>query len=90
MAKFVAILIAVPLILLVAAALLLPLLVSEQRVLDLASQTIKEKTGATLIVNGGANFSIFPSISVEVEDTGIEFPGEQSISATARSLGTYN
>lgn len=86
MARFVAILIAVPLILLAAAALLLPLLVSEQQVLDLASRTIKEKTGATLVVNGDANFSIFPSIAVALEDTVIEFPGEESISATARSL----
>ncbi|MFT7264233.1 MAG: AsmA protein [Halioglobus sp.] len=86
MARFVVILIAVPLILLVAAALLLPLLVSERQVLDLASKAIKEKTGATLVVNGDANFSIFPSIAVDLGDAVIEFPGEQSISATARSL----
>lgn len=86
MARIVTILIAAPLILLGAAALLLPLLISEEQVLDMASKTIKEKTGASLFVNGDVTLSIFPSISVDLKETAINFPGEQSINATARSL----
>lgn len=86
MARIIAILIAVPLILIVAAALLLPLLVDEQQVLAMASKTLKEQTGVTLVVNGDVDFSVLPSISVGLKDTEIDFPGEQTITATARSL----
>ncbi|MFK8051076.1 MAG: AsmA family protein [Halioglobus sp.] len=86
MVRIFAILIAVPLILILAAALLLPMLVDKQQVLELASKNVREQTGATLVVKGDVDFSILPSISVNLKDTEITLPGEHSIAATARSL----
>ncbi|MBN7796515.1 AsmA family protein [Parahaliea mediterranea] len=79
-------LIAVPVLLVVAAALLIPLLVDEDRLMALAADTLEQRTGATLTVNGGASFSLLPRIALELDEVELALPGEAQPDLSARSL----
>ena len=86
MSRFLMILFGVPILLVVLAALLIPLLLDEERLLDIAATTLKEQTGAVLTVNGGASISVFPRISVDLNDTRIVMPGDQEVDVQAKLL----
>lgn len=79
-------LIVVPVLLVVAAALLIPLLVDEDRLMALAADTLEQRTGATLTVNGGASFSLLPRIALELDEVELALPGESQPDLSARSL----
>ncbi|MEH6568633.1 MAG: AsmA family protein [Halioglobus sp.] len=86
MSKFLLILFGVPILLVVVAALLIPLLIDEEQLLDIAATALKEETGAVLTVDGEASISIFPRISVDLNDTRIVMPGDQEVDARAKFL----
>jgi len=85
--RVILILLAIPLVLVIAAAVLIPLLLDEEKILNMAAETLEKETGAILAVDGGASLSIFPRIEVQLAEAGITMPGEQEMSVRARSLG---
>jgi AsmA protein len=87
MPRFLLILFAVPAGLLLVALLLIPLLLDEQQLLDMATKIVKEETGATLTVGGEAHLSLFPKLSVDLSDTAITMPDEEQPLLKARFLG---
>lgn len=86
MSRKILMIIAIPVVLIVAAIVLAQLLLDEQKLLELAAKTLKEQTGATLVVDGEVKLSLFPRLGVDLSRTGITMPGEQSVSVNARSL----
>jgi AsmA protein len=84
--KFLLYLILIPVILLVAAAVLVPIFLDKDKVLELAATTLHEETGATLTVDGETELSIFPSIGVSMAGASITMPGKQQPDLQARFL----
>ncbi len=76
----------IPIVLLVVTALVLPLLLDKNTILELAAGTLHEKTGATLTVEGRASLSFFPTLGVTLGDAGLAMPGEDQPSLRVRSL----
>jgi AsmA protein len=64
-------------LLIVTAALLLPVLVDKEKVLRLAAETLHEHTGATLTVAGDAKLSVFPTLGVALSDAAITLPEQR-------------
>ena len=86
MPRLILIPLATVLILLVAAVILIPLILDEDRVLELAATTLREETGATLTVAGQSSISIFPSVNVSLADAAITMPGKSEPDLKVRSL----
>lgn len=57
-----------------AAVLLLPRLVDRDALLEHATTLIREKTGATLVVGGELDFSVFPKLALGVTDATVTLP----------------
>ncbi len=87
MSRIVLILLAIPVVLIIAAAILIPVLLDEEKLLAMAAETLEKETGAILLVEGGASLSIFPNITLELGDAGITMPGEQEMSLRVGTLG---
>jgi len=79
-------LIIIPVLLIVAAAFIIPLFLDEEKLLALAAETLEKQTGATLTVNGDAKLSLFPSIEVQLREAELALPGEGQPDLSARSL----
>lgn len=86
MSRTILILIATPLILIIAAALLIPLFLDKEALLTMASETLEEQTGAVLVVDGDANLSVFPKIAVGLSEVGLTLPGEAETHVRLASL----
>lgn len=86
MSRLLLIIIAVPLVLIIAAAILIPLLIDKDKILELAAAEVHKQTGATLEVSGDINLSIFPTLGVSLGETSVTMPEEQTMSLTAQSL----
>jgi|GEM_PF-807001 len=86
MPRFLLYLIAIPLVLILAAALLLPLLLDKDKILDIAAAQVKQHTGATLQVAGESSLSIFPTLGVSLAQVSLEMPDAEQGSIQARSL----
>lgn len=86
MPRFLVYLIAIPLILVLGGGLLVSLLLDEEKILQLAADELREKTGATLEVTGGADLSFFPRLGLSLQDVSLDMPGDQQTSLQARSL----
>ena len=84
--KLILFLIVVPVLLLVAAAVLLPLFLDKDKVLAMATTALQEKTGATLTVAGETSLSLYPGIGVSLADAAVTMPGKQQPDFRARSL----
>ncbi|MDP4917979.1 MAG: AsmA family protein, partial [Haliea sp.] len=78
--------VATPLALLFAAAAMLPLFLDEARLIQLATETLEERSGAKLTVRGDAGLSILPRLSLQLEDTQLELPGEQQPNIAVKQL----
>ena len=78
MARFLIILIAIPLILVLMVALLLPLLLDTEKLVAVAATQLEKQTGATLVVNGEAKLSLFPTLGLKLSDAILTAPGEQA------------
>ena len=86
MFRFLLIVLGVPILLMALAVLLIPVLIDKEQLLDMAATTLKEETGAVLTVDGDANMSIFPRISVDLNDARIVMPGDQDVDVRAKLL----
>jgi AsmA protein len=84
--RFLLIVLGVPIVLVVLAALLIPVLIDKQQLLEMAATTLKAETGAVLTVDGDAKVSIFPRISVDLSDARIVMPGDQEVDVRAKLL----
>ena len=62
------------LLLVLAAAVLIPLLLDKDTVLQLAAEALHEQTGATLTVDGDAKLSVFPTPGIALSDAAITLP----------------
>ncbi len=80
------IVIAIPLLLILAAVILVPLFLDKEKILDVAAAEINKQTGATLQVKGDVGLSIFPTLGVSLEDVSLDMPAEQQSGLTAQAL----
>ncbi|MFK7828341.1 MAG: AsmA family protein [Congregibacter sp.] len=64
----------IPLFLVVLAALLLPMLLDEKALVELASERIEAQSGIVLQVNGEASLSLFPTASLFASDVSLSIP----------------
>jgi AsmA protein len=76
----------IPLLLLVIAALTIPLFLDTSKLLPLATEALERRTGATLEVSGDAHLSLFPHIALELGQASLVPPGEHPPQISARSL----
>jgi len=65
------------LVLVLAAAILIPLLLDKDTMLQLAAEALHEQTGATLTVDGDAKFSVFPTPGIALSDAAVTLPDAQ-------------
>ena len=79
-------LIVAPIVLVIVLALLLPLFLDKDKILELATATVKEKTGATLLVTGPVDLSLFPRIGISLEEVSLTLPEESEPGLRVRSL----
>ncbi|MEQ9465725.1 MAG: AsmA family protein [Haliea sp.] len=79
-------LIGIPLLLVVAAVLLLPLVLDEDRLVALATDTLEQRSGARLEVRGQAGLSLFPRLALRLTDTALQLPGEGQPDISVREL----
>jgi uncharacterized protein involved in outer membrane biogenesis len=66
--------------------LLLPLLLDKEKLLALAADTLRERTGATLTIAGDTSLSVFPRLGLSLGDASLAMPGEAQPSLQVRSL----
>jgi uncharacterized protein involved in outer membrane biogenesis len=85
MRKFLLILL-VPLLLILLAAVLVPVFLDKDKLLELASTELQQQTGATLTVDGDVGLTLFPTLGVSLGDVGLDMPGEDQPDVQARSL----
>ncbi|MFV0477834.1 MAG: AsmA family protein [Parahaliea sp.] len=76
MRRFLLYVIAVPIVLIVLATILVPLLIDESKFVDLAADTLNKRTGVLLEVNGDVDISLFPSAGLRLENIELSLPGE--------------
>jgi uncharacterized protein involved in outer membrane biogenesis len=63
-------------LLLIAGVLMLPLLLDKEKVLEIATDQLHQRTGATLTVAGETSFSLFPVLGISLEDAAVAMAGE--------------
>lgn len=80
------IIIAIPVLLVVLAAVLVPLLLDRDAILELATAEIYKQTGATLKVDGEVDLTVFPTLGLALADVSLDMPGEQQSSLAAKDL----
>ncbi len=76
------------LLLVLAAAVLIPLLLDKDKLLQLATETLHEHTGATLQVDGDAKLSLFPTLGIALSDAAIILPEKQQADLRDLRVGT--
>ncbi len=86
MSRKVLILIAIPLLLIIAAAILVTLLLDEEKVVAIASDVLREQTGAILQVDGEMHLALFPTIGVALSDASLRMPEGRGDDITVKSL----
>ena len=87
MGRILVYIVAIPVALLLLAVLLVPLFVSEERLIGIAAKQLQERTGATLTVSGPVSLSLFPRLGLEMSDVAIDAPDNQA-SMQAGKLST--
>lgn len=78
--------IAIPLVLIIAAAILIPMLLDKEKILEMAAAEVKKQTGATLSVDGEVGLTVFPTLGVSLGDVSLDMPDPQQPSLQARGL----
>ncbi|MFT7286168.1 MAG: AsmA protein, partial [Halieaceae bacterium] len=77
--------IGVPVLLLIAAAVLLPLFIDERALVALAAEKIEAQSGVKLKIDGEASLSLFPRVSLATTGVTVEIP-DSSTHIEAQSL----
>lgn len=86
MPRLVIYLIAIPLLLIILAAILVPLLLDKDKVVELASSALQEQSGATLRVDGDIDLTLFPGIGVSLEQATLSMPEDKGADVQVRFL----
>ena len=86
MSRLVIYLIAIPLLLILLAAILIPLLLDKDKVVELASRALYEQSGASLQVNGDIDLTLFPAIGVSLEQATLSLPEGDGADVQVRFL----
>ena len=60
--------------LLVAVAVLLPLLIDEKALIDIATRKVEEQSGVKVSISGEASFSLFPKVALSTGGVLVEMP----------------
>lgn len=79
-------LIITPILLILAAAFIIPLFLDEDKLLAIAAEALEKQTGATLTVGGEAKLSLFPRIAMQLNEAELSLAGEGQPDLSARSL----
>ena len=79
-------LLGIPLLLAIAALLLPPLLVDEEKLVSMATTELEKRSGARVTVHGDAGLSLFPRLALRLEDTELQLPGEGQPEVSVREL----
>ena len=79
-------LLGIPLLLVVVALVLAPLVLDEERLVKIATETLEERTGAQLTVRGEAGLSLFPRLALRLGDTDLQLPGDGQPEVSVREL----
>lgn len=74
--KFLLWVIGVPLVLLLLAVVLLPVLVNEEALIELAAEKIEAQSGVRIAVSGDASLSLFPRVALSTSDVSIQLPDD--------------
>jgi uncharacterized protein involved in outer membrane biogenesis len=78
----------IPALLLTLAVVLIPMLLDEQALVELAAAQIKEKSGVILRVDGDASLSLFPKVALSATDINVSIPENNTlVEAEALSVG---
>ncbi|WP_439105580.1 AsmA family protein [Congregibacter sp.] len=76
---------AVPVLLIVLAAILIPLFLDEKALVDIVAKQLQEESGAVLRVDGDASLSLFPKVALAATDVSLDVP-ERNTRIVAKSL----
>jgi AsmA protein len=79
-------LLGIPLMLVIAALLVLPLFIDEEKLIKLATAELEARSGAKLSVRGDAGLNLFPRLALRLGDTVLQLPGEEQPEISAREL----
>lgn len=86
MPRIVLYLIGIPLLLVILALVVVPLVLDEERLVQMATSELEERSGARLTVRGDAGLSLFPRLALRLEDASLEMPGEEQPQVSVREL----
>ncbi|MEM1110519.1 MAG: AsmA family protein [Pseudomonadota bacterium] len=86
MRRVLLIVLGIPVVLVILAAILVPLLVDKDKILSFATQQLEQQTGATLAVGGEVSLSLFPTLGIALEDAALTLPGEEEAAIRAQAL----
>lgn len=86
MSRILLILLAVPLVIVLAAAILIPLLVDKEMILELAAREVHRQTGATLTVEGDVDLTVIPNLGLTLGKVSLKMPDDEQPSLQARGL----
>ena len=86
MLRIISITLAITLLLIGSAAFLASVLLDKDKILELATAAIHEETGATLLVQGQTNLSLFPTVGIALGDASLTMPGKERPDLHARAL----
>ncbi len=79
-------LLGLPLLLVIVAVVVIPLVLDEERLVRIATAEIEERSGAKLTVRGDAGLSLFPRLALRLGDAGLQLPGEGQPEVNVREL----
>jgi uncharacterized protein involved in outer membrane biogenesis len=78
--------IGIPLLLILLAAILLPLLLDEDQLLALAADRLEQSSGAQLTVHGDSGLSLLPRLALTLDQAELALPGADQPEITAQRL----
>jgi AsmA protein len=76
----------IPLLLLILAVALIPLLADKAAILDIATSALYKQTGATLTVAGDTELTLFPTLGISLSDVAVVLDGQDHRDLRARSV----
>lgn len=86
---FIVIAIGVVIAIVVLGLLILPSFIDEQQIIALAQEQVRKSTGGELSVDGDARLTLLPSLSIALNSTTIDLPGQPETSGrTLASVGS--
>ncbi len=86
MSRKLLIVLAIPLLLVLLVVILVPLLLDEDKLLALAAEQVREKTGATLRVDGDTHIGLFPRLALALGEVSLQMPAETEPGLRAQRL----